>query len=61
MKKWHCIICGFVYDEAIAGLKTVFLRVRSGMMFPMTGCALNAVSAKVTSKWSPYVISFSHI
>ena len=44
-RKWECIVCGYVYDEAAGD------PARAGKTSRPTGNARSAASPKPTSKW----------
>ncbi len=46
MKKYQCIVCGWIYDEAEGGHKTALHQVPSGMTFLTTGPAQTAAFQK---------------
>lgn len=50
-KLYVCIQCGFEYDEAKAGRRTVSPRVPGGTTSPKTGAARTAARRSPTSTW----------
>ncbi len=52
MKKYMCLICGHIYDEAVGDPDTASRPARNGRTFRRTGPAPNAARARKTSRWS---------
>jgi rubredoxin-NAD+ reductase len=50
MKKWQCIVCGLIYDEAEGWPDDGIAPGTRWEDVPKTGCAPTAASAKATLK-----------
>ena len=48
-RKYECIVCGFIYDEAEGVPDEGFRRAPAGKTSRMTGCAPTAASARKIS------------
>ena len=54
MRKWQCLVCSFVYEEALGYPMMASLPGRVGMISPTIGCAQNVASGRKISTWSNY-------
>lgn len=50
MKKWQCVVCGYIYDEALGAPEEGIAPARPGKMCRKTGFAPIAASASWTSR-----------
>lgn len=50
MRKWQCVVCGFIYDEALGLPEEGIALARPGKIFPPIGCAPIAASASWISR-----------
>ena len=54
MKRWQCIICGFIYDEEKGIPEDGIPEGQDGTISPMIGCVQIAVLAKKILKCMRY-------